>query len=126
MKERLRQASVLPKSSLSIREPVKLSPAMSVNFQELDFQETPLGALSLRRRRIISLGELDVFEVQLGDAFLMSSLFHEVEVALADLGLEVQHKPAGTAVVEDPKLIQSLARIEHGIWLRERLMSVLR
>ena len=34
-----------------------------------------------------SLGEIDVFEVKLGDAFLMSSLFHEVEVALARLGL---------------------------------------
>ena len=30
---------------------------------------------------------MEVFEVKLGDAFLMSSMFHEVEVALADLGL---------------------------------------
>lgn len=35
----------------------------------------------------MSLGDLDVYEVQLGDAFLMSSLFHEVEEALAHLGL---------------------------------------
>ena len=34
-----------------------------------------------------ALDDLEVFEVKLGDAFLMSSLFHEVEVALADLGL---------------------------------------
>ncbi|MGI8432349.1 MAG: spermidine synthase, partial [Chthoniobacterales bacterium] len=60
---------------------------MSVNFEELDFQKTPLGDLSLRRRRIFSLGGVEVHEVQLGDAFLMSSLFHEVEVALAHLGL---------------------------------------
>ena len=60
---------------------------MSANFEELDFQKTPLGDLSLRRRRIFSLGGLEVHEVQLGDAFLMSSLFHEVEVALAHLGL---------------------------------------
>ena len=60
---------------------------MSANFEELDFQKTPLGDLSLRRRRIFSLGGFEVHEVQLGDAFLMSSLFHEVEVALAHLGL---------------------------------------
>ncbi len=60
---------------------------MSRDFQELDYRQTPLGDLSLRRRRILSLGGMEVYEVQLGDAFLMSSLFHEVEVALAHLGL---------------------------------------
>jgi spermidine synthase len=57
------------------------------DFEELDYRETPLGALSLRRRRILSLGGQEIFEVKLGEAFLMSSLFHEVEVALADLAL---------------------------------------
>jgi spermidine synthase len=60
---------------------------MSANFAELDYRQTPLGELTLRRRRILALDGLEVFEVKLGDAFLMSSLFHEVEVALADLGL---------------------------------------
>jgi hypothetical protein len=60
---------------------------MSRDFAELDFRSTPLGDLSLRRRRVRALDDLEVFEVKLGDAFLMSSLFHEVEVALADLGL---------------------------------------
>jgi spermidine synthase len=60
---------------------------MSLLFEELDFRETPLGDLILRRRRIQSLGDLEVLEVKLGEAFLMSSLFHEVEEALADLGL---------------------------------------
>src|SRR3954462_5203769 len=60
---------------------------MSRNFEELAYHETALGELTLRRRRILSLGGIDVFEVKLGDAFLMSSLFHEVEVALAHLGL---------------------------------------
>ena len=60
---------------------------MSRDFEELDFQQTSLGELILRRRRLRSLDDLEVFEVKLGDAFLMSSLFHEVEVALSRLGL---------------------------------------
>ena len=60
---------------------------MSLQFEELDFRPTPLGDLSLRRRRVPSLGDFDVFEIKLGDAFLMSSLFTRVEVALAELGL---------------------------------------
>ena len=60
---------------------------MSRDFEELDYRETPLGELFLRRRRMLSLGGIEVYEVKLGDAFLMSSLFHEVEVALAHLGL---------------------------------------
>jgi spermidine synthase len=60
---------------------------VSASFAELDYRQTPLGELTLRRRRLASLNGLEVYEVKLGDAFLMSSLFHEVEVALADLGL---------------------------------------
>jgi spermidine synthase len=56
-------------------------------FEELDFRQTPLGDLILRRRTVLSLDNLDVYEVILGDGFLMSSLFTEVEVALAKLGL---------------------------------------
>src|SRR4051794_24655750 len=60
---------------------------MSRNFHEIDSQETPLGLLSLRRRRILSLGDIEIHEVKLGEAFLMSSLFHDAEVALAHRGL---------------------------------------
>jgi spermidine synthase len=60
---------------------------MSRDFEELDYQKTELGDLILRRRRMLSLGGIEVYEVKLGDAFLMSSLFHEVEVALTHLGL---------------------------------------
>lgn len=59
---------------------------MSLNFEELDYTLTPIGPLSLRRRRYLQL-DVDVFEIKLGDAFLMSSLFTESEVALARLGL---------------------------------------
>ena len=55
-------------------------------FEELDYRPTPIGALSLRRRRELSLG-LDVFEIKLGDEYLMSSLFTASEIALARLGL---------------------------------------
>ena len=70
---------------------------MSRDFEELDFRETPLGELSLRRRRMLSLG-VEIYEVKLGEAFLMSSLFHEVEEALAHLGL-AELKGGGWEVV---------------------------
>lgn len=60
---------------------------MSLDFEELDFQKTPLGDLTLRRRRMRSLDNLQVYEVILGTGYLMSSLFTTVEIALADLGL---------------------------------------
>ena len=60
---------------------------MSINFEELDYRQTHLGELILRRRRVPSLGDTEVFEVKLGDDFLMSSLFNTGEIALAQLGL---------------------------------------
>lgn len=60
---------------------------MSPLFEELDFRPTPLGDLILRRRRMAMLDNLVVYEVLLGNGYLMSSLFHVVEEALADLGL---------------------------------------
>lgn len=59
---------------------------MSANFEELDFRPTPIGVLSLRRRRQPSTG-IDIFEIKLGDEFLMSSLFTRAEIELARLGL---------------------------------------
>lgn len=60
---------------------------MEKSFEMLDYQKTPLGNLMLRRRKIPSLGDTVVHEVLLNDEFLMSSLFHAAEEALADLGL---------------------------------------
>lgn len=63
---------------------------MSLLFEELDYRPTPIGALSLRRRRELSLS-VDVFEIKLGDEYLMSSLFTASEIALARLGLAALH-----------------------------------
>ncbi len=60
---------------------------MSARFEELDFQPTPMGDLTLRRRTDVQLG-VEIFEVKLGDEFLMSSLFTVAEEELARLGLE--------------------------------------
>lgn len=60
---------------------------MTLDFEELDYQETALGAISLRRRADPRLGGVVVYEVKLGDEFLMSSLFTAGEIQLAKLGL---------------------------------------
>lgn len=59
---------------------------MSAAFEELDYRPTPIGALSLRRRRDLTLG-IEILEIKLGEGFLMSSMFTTSEIALADLGL---------------------------------------
>ena len=82
-----------------------------------------MGAISLRRRREPSLN-IDVYEVKLGEEFLMSSLFTLAEVELARLSLAV---PAGDdldvvvgglglgytaqAVLDDPR-VSSLTVVE--------------
>ena len=71
---------------------------MSLYFAELDYRLTPIGALSLRRRRELSLG-VDVFEIKLGDEYLMSSLFTASEIALARLGLAELSRPGLDVVV---------------------------
>jgi spermidine synthase len=59
---------------------------MSLSFEELDFRPTPMGVLSLRRRRR-PMSDVDVYEIKLGDEFLMSSQFTLAEIELARLGL---------------------------------------
>ncbi len=56
-------------------------------FEELDYQQTPLGEVILRRRTMLTLDNLEVYEIMLGADFLMSSLFTVVEEALSTLGL---------------------------------------
>jgi spermidine synthase len=59
---------------------------VSARFEELDWQPTAMGELTLRRRVDPSLG-VEVFEVKLGEEYLMSSAFTVAEEALAELGL---------------------------------------
>lgn len=59
---------------------------MSARFEELDWRPTPIGVISLRRRRDPVQG-VDVYEIKLDDDFLMSSLFTVAEIELARLGL---------------------------------------
>ena len=59
---------------------------MSARFEEIDRRGTTMGEISLRRRLEPTL-QIDVYEVKLGDEFLMSSLFTVAEVALANLAL---------------------------------------
>ncbi len=58
-----------------------------MKIEELAYHKTSLGELVLRRRPEPLLQNIDVFEVKLGDEFLMSSLFTQAEKELANLGL---------------------------------------
>lgn len=60
---------------------------MEIVFEELDYQATELGDISLRRRSEPRLDNRIIYEVKLGDEFLMSSLFVEAEEQLSSLGL---------------------------------------
>ncbi len=56
-------------------------------FEELDNQETAHGNISLRRRAEPRLNGEILYEVKLGEEFLMSSLFTEAEIQLSTLAL---------------------------------------
>ena len=97
---------------------------MTTQFEEIDFQETPLGDISLRRRTDPLLGGKLLFEIKLGDEFLMSSLFTEAEIQLAKLGLAALDEDhwdivvgglglgyTAAAVLDDPS-VRSLSVIE--------------
>lgn len=71
---------------------------MSRYFEELDYRPTPMGVLTLRRRRSLTSGD-DVYEIKLGDEFLMSSLFTAAEIELARLGLAALTRPDLDVVV---------------------------
>ena len=89
---------------------------MSAHFEEIDRRPTRIGEVSLRRRWEPML-EVEVHEVRLDDAYLMSSLFTTAEVELARLGLARASGPhldvvvgglglgyTARAVLEDPRV----------------------
>lgn len=59
---------------------------VSARFEELDWRQTPIGEISLRRRWDPTC-DREVHEIKLDDEFLMSSLFTQAEVELARLAL---------------------------------------
>ena len=96
---------------------------MSRLFEEIDYRETPIGPISLRRRRLMSL-DMDVFEIILRDEHLMSNLFTASEIALSKLALEKLEGDeldivvgglgmgyTAAAVLEDPR-VNSLVVVE--------------
>jgi spermidine synthase len=112
---------------------------MSLYFEELDFRPTPMGVLSLRRRRQLSSG-LDIYEIKLGDEFLMSSAFTVAEIALARIGLAALQRTdldvvvgglglgyTAQAALEDPRLrslivVDALAEVIE--WHRQGLLPL--
>ena len=68
---------------------------MQRTFEELDYQQTDRGELILRRRKVPMLQNEVVYEVILNGEFLMSSLFHAAEDALAHLAIERLAKRRG-------------------------------
>ena len=71
---------------------------MNLRFEELDWQPTPLGEFTLRRRHDLTVDQ-DVYEVKLGEEFLMSSLFTVAEIELARLALAVLDRPELSVLV---------------------------
>ena len=61
-------------------------------FEEIDYQQTPLGDLILRKRTVLSLENKEIYEIILGNSFLMSSLFTVVEQELSYLGVAAVEK----------------------------------
>src|SRR3979409_2460608 len=96
-----------------------------------------MGVLSPRRRRQLSSG-IDVYEIKLGDEFLMSSLFTVAEIALARLGLAALERTdldvvvgglglgyTAQAVLEDTRVrslivVDALAEVIEGTEWHER------
>ncbi|GAA0595380.1 spermidine synthase [Actinomadura livida] len=112
---------------------------MGALFEELDWRLTPMGAISLRRRRDPAL-RVDVYEIKLDDDFLMSSLWTAGEVELARLGLaavdggELDVVVGGLglgytagAVLDDPRVrslvvVETLAEVIE--WHRAKLVPL--
>lgn len=71
---------------------------MNNMFEEIACEQTSIGELILRRRRLKPDGE-DIWEIKLNDGYLMSSQFVDGEVALADMALAMLDGPDLDVVV---------------------------
>lgn len=60
---------------------------MAASFEELDYCQSALGELILRRRKPVSMPDTWIYEVKLGGNFLMSSLIRTSEEELVHLAL---------------------------------------
>jgi spermidine synthase len=93
---------------------------VSTRFEELAWQQTPMGAISLRRR-LDPMLHVEVYEVKLGEDFLMSSLFTVAEIELARLALDQLHGTGldvavgglglgytASAALDDPRVVSVL------------------
>jgi SAM-dependent methyltransferase len=106
----------LPAGLLCVNDDAGACSPVSARFQELDWCPTRLGDLVLRRRWDPAANK-EVYEVKLGEEFLMSSLFTVAEVQLAHRALhELEGGPlvvvvgglglgyTAQAVLEDPRV----------------------
>jgi predicted membrane-bound spermidine synthase len=90
---------------------------MSLEFAELDFQQTPHGEISLRRRAEPRLDGKILYEVKLGDEFLMSSLFTEAEEQLSAIGLS-------TLAEDDLDIVVGGLGLGHTAWAALKFPNV--
>lgn len=112
---------------------------MNPMFEELAWEQTPIGELVLRRRRLTPDGD-DIWEIKLNDGYLMSSQFVDGEIALADLALAMTGGEAldvvvgglglgytAEAVLRDPRIgkltvVELIPEVIH--WHRNHLLPL--
>lgn len=112
---------------------------MTPMFEELAWEQTPIGELVLRRRRLTPDGE-DIWEIKLNDGYLISSQFVDGEIALADLALAMTGGEAldvavgglglgytAEAVLRDPRVgkltvVELIPQVIH--WHRDYLVPL--
>lgn len=112
---------------------------MATRFEELDWQKTPLGELTLRRRFDPVLDK-DVFEAILNDEHLMSTHFTAAEIELGRLGVGLATGDAldvlvgglglgytAQAVLANSRVrsltvIEAIERVAH--WHRQNLLPI--
>ncbi|WP_149037834.1 spermidine synthase [Sphingopyxis macrogoltabida] len=112
---------------------------MTPMFEELAWEQTPIGELVLRRRKLTLDGE-DIWEIKLNDGYLISSQFVDGEIALADLALAMTGGEAldvavgglglgytAEAVLRDPRVgkltvVELIPQVIH--WHRDYLVPL--